>query len=324
MDLTGPDSPRTWLEDTMYPVAEEADIIIYCGGIDLSIEAEAKDRNTIVWPEKQLELIEQLSTLGKQLIVVQLGGGQLDDSSLLSNKDINTLLWAGYPSQDGGTAIFDIITGAAAPAGRLPVTQHPAEYVNQVPMTDMTLRPSATNPGRTYRWYNDAVLEFGYGLHYTTFSVSWAGTLKPELPPPVYNTETLLAEAAPKNQNEPLDTAPFSTFTINVKNTGKLTSDYVALLFPITTDAGPAPYPRKMLVSYARIAGIKPGETRAVDLEVTLGSVARTDRNGNLVLYPGSYTLQVVLEGERFPARRFEVLGRRVVLDQFPKRLEEG
>lgn len=308
----------------MYPVAEEADIIIYCGGIDLSIEAEAKDRNTIVWPEKQLELIEQLSTLGKQLIVVQLGGGQLDDSSLLSNKDINTLLWAGYPSQDGGTAIFDIITGAAAPAGRLPVTQHPAEYVNQVPMTDMTLRPSATNPGRTYRWYNDAVLEFGYGLHYTTFSVSWAGTLKPELPPPVYNTETLLAEAAPKNQNEPLDTAPFSTFTINVKNTGKLTSDYVALLFPITTDAGPAPYPRKMLVSYARIAGIKPGETRAVDLEVTLGSVARTDRNGNLVLYPGSYTLQVVLEGERFPARRFEVLGRRVVLDQFPKRLEEG
>ena len=40
-------------------------------------------------------------------------------------------------------------------------------------MTDMTLRPSATNPGRTYKWYTGTpVFEFGFGLSYASFSYS--------------------------------------------------------------------------------------------------------------------------------------------------------
>ena len=53
---------------------------------------------------------------------------------------VNALIWGGYPGQSGGTALFDILTGKTAPAGRLPITQYPAEYADQVPMTDMTLR----------------------------------------------------------------------------------------------------------------------------------------------------------------------------------------
>lgn len=52
-------------------------------------------------------------------------GTQVDSSSLVSNPGVNGLLWAGYPGQDGGTAIINIITGKTAPAGRLPVTQYP-------------------------------------------------------------------------------------------------------------------------------------------------------------------------------------------------------
>ena len=87
---------------------------------------------------------------------------------------MNAIVWAGYPGQSGGTALFDILTGKAAPAGRLPITQYPAAYVDQVPMTDMKLRQSATNPGRTCEWYTGSpVFEFGFGLHYTTFSFAW-------------------------------------------------------------------------------------------------------------------------------------------------------
>ena len=52
-------------------------------------------------------------------------GTQVDSSSLVSNPGVNGLLWAGYPGQDGGIAIINIITGKTAPAGRLPVTQYP-------------------------------------------------------------------------------------------------------------------------------------------------------------------------------------------------------
>lgn len=52
-------------------------------------------------------------------------GTQVDSSSLVSNPGVNSLVWAGYPGQDGGTAIVNILTGKTAPAGRLPVTQYP-------------------------------------------------------------------------------------------------------------------------------------------------------------------------------------------------------
>ncbi|TVY71522.1 putative exo-1,4-beta-xylosidase bxlB [Lachnellula suecica] len=124
--------------------ASVADAIIYVSGIDNTIESEGSDRNNITWPGEQLELISQLAALKKPLVVVQMGT-QVDSSSLVSNPGVNSLLWAGYPGQDGGAAIMNIITGKTALAGRLPVTQYPANYVNEVPMTDMNLRPSASN-----------------------------------------------------------------------------------------------------------------------------------------------------------------------------------
>jgi hypothetical protein len=43
--------------------------------------------------------------------------------------------------------------------GRLPYTIYPAEYVDQVSMLDMGMRPNASNgnPGRTYRFYTKEV-----------------------------------------------------------------------------------------------------------------------------------------------------------------------
>lgn len=73
--------------------AKSADVIIYAGGIDTTIEAEGHDRTSITWPGNQLELISQLAQLGKPLIVLQFGAGQLDDSELLQNENINAIVW---------------------------------------------------------------------------------------------------------------------------------------------------------------------------------------------------------------------------------------
>lgn len=134
--------------------AAAADIIIYCGGIDITVEAEGLDRTNIAWPGNQLTLISQLAALKKSLIVVQFGGGQVDDSTLLSNAGVNAILWAGYPGQAGGNALRDILDGTRSVAGRLPITQYPANYINQVSLFNPGLRPTTSiNPGRTYMWY---------------------------------------------------------------------------------------------------------------------------------------------------------------------------
>lgn len=110
--------------DIALEAAQYSDAIIYIGGIDDSIEAEGKDRNVITWPATQLELINQLSQLLKPFVVVQMGT-MVDSTSLVSNSEVNALVWGGYPGQDGGVAIMNILIGKTAPSGRLPITQYP-------------------------------------------------------------------------------------------------------------------------------------------------------------------------------------------------------
>lgn len=131
--------------------AQSADIIVYVGGINQTIESEGNDRNTIDLPGQQIALIQQLAQVGKPFIVVLWGGGGMDVSDARDNKAVNAMIWQGYPSQSGGDALVDVLFGGWAPAGRLPVTWYPASYVDAVPMTDQSMRASEGNPGRTYK-----------------------------------------------------------------------------------------------------------------------------------------------------------------------------
>jgi beta-D-xylosidase 4 len=81
----------------------------------------------LIWPGNQHDLIQRLNTLGKRLVVLQIGGGQVDSSALKESPKVNSLIWGGYPGQSGGAAILDILTVKHTPAGRLVSTQYSAE-----------------------------------------------------------------------------------------------------------------------------------------------------------------------------------------------------
>ena len=304
-----------WTEGIM-KAAKEADIILYFGGIDNSVEAEAMDRYQIGWPASQLAVIKDICGLGKPCVVVQMGD-QLDATPLLKNRDVSAVLWAGYPGQAGGPAVFDVLTGKTPPAGRLPVTNYPANYVNEVPMTDMLLRPGPENPGRTYMWYPEATLPFGYGLHYTKFSATFnkgaPGYGKAGLSDSSsFDIEQLLSSCRETH----LDLCSFRSASVTVKNTGKMTSDFVTMVYYKST-AGPAPYPIKKLASYTRLSSVEAGKSMSAELPISIGTLARRDDNGNLVLFPGDYEL--LLDVPTQDTLKFTLTGSMKMLDQWPQ-----
>lgn len=318
--------------------AQGADVVVFVGGIDNSIEAEGQDRTSIEWPGSQLDLIGQLGELGKPLVVVRMGGGQCDDSTLKANATVsslfhcyvsdtfskrylvplikvNALLWAGYPGQSGGTALIDIISGKQSPSGRLPVTQYPSSYVSEIDMTDMIIRPNSSgSPGRTYKWYTGApIYPFGYGIHYTTFRLAWSDSSST-----TYNIQDIVSST--NKSGGFADTEILDTFSLLVTNTGSnYTSDYVALLFANST-SGPSPAPLQELVGYTRVPHITPGGTATAELNVTLGSISRVDENGNWILYPGTYNLWVGVDatGEVLRGKTIQLTGSQETILAFP------
>ena len=214
---------------------------------------------------------------------------------------------------------MDVVFGKEAPAGRLPITQYPANYVTQVPMTNMSLRPGENNPGRTYRWYSgEPILEFGFGLHYTNFS---AGVMSSMTYPDkdVLNISSLTAACSTMPY---LDLCPFDSFSTEIKNEGSITSDYVSVGF-LSGTFGPQPHPKKSLVAYDRLLSVESNGQKSVTWNLTLGSLSRVDPSGNRVVYPGNYTL--ALDVSPLSTYNFTLVGEPATLDSvstFSKRLE--
>lgn len=297
--------------------ANASDIIIVADGISTADESEGMDRYTIDWPPASIDLISEFAGMGKPVIVLQMGD-QLDNTPLLSNPNISAIVWGGYPGMAGGDALLNVLTGKVAPAGRLPVTQYPASYVGEVALTDMSLRPNTTsgNPGRTYKWYDAAIVPFGYGLHYTNFSVSAAAASKPS-----YDISSLVSRCNTANTSQYIDLCAFEAFNVTVANTGATASDFVTLGF-ITGAHGPAPYPLKELVAYQRLFDISAGAQATATLNLTLASLARHDEEGNLILFPGDYALLVDVPTQAVV--NFTLTGEQAVLDHWPQRPSQG
>ncbi|KAI1343583.1 glycoside hydrolase superfamily [Xylariaceae sp. FL0016] len=297
--------------------AKAADATVFVGGVDTSVEAEDRDREQITWPGAQLSLIKQVAAAvgGKPFAVVQMGT-MVDSSALVAEAGVSALLWAGYPGQDGGAAVVSVLTGQKAPAGRLPVTQYPGDYVNQVQMTDMNLQSGTGNPGRTYKWYTKTpVFPFGHGLHYTTFNLSLPANLPASFSTEALTSNVSLTKTGPVASGNYPDLAPFISLPVSVTNTGNVTSDYVLLAF-LKGNYGPSPFPNKSLVAFTRVHDVEPGQTATGTLDITLGSIARSDKDGNLTLWPAKYNL--VLDIDERVAWGFDITGNAVVLERLP------
>jgi len=146
--------------------SDEAETIVYCAGERVKWGGEHKSRMNPVIPEEQVREIRQLKAKGKKVVVIVLSARPLVLTEIKNVAD--AILFAFFPGTEGGHGIADLLSGAANPSGHL--VQTFPHSIGQIPLSYRERRPWMYD-----EWVDGStkpLYPFGYGLSYTTFSVS--------------------------------------------------------------------------------------------------------------------------------------------------------
>ncbi|MBO4614496.1 MAG: glycoside hydrolase family 3 C-terminal domain-containing protein [Bacteroidales bacterium] len=154
--------------------ANDADIIVYAGGLNPQLEGEELpidipgfhkgDRTRIELPENQIDEIKQLKKYGKPIVLLLCSGSAIALENIIGETNAIMVCW--YGGEDMGTAVASALAGDCDNFGRLPVTFY--RSTSQLPDFD-----DYDMQGRTYRYMQEKPLfPFGYGLSYSDFKLS--------------------------------------------------------------------------------------------------------------------------------------------------------
>jgi beta-glucosidase len=248
-------------------VAERADIVVMCLGLNATIEGEegdasneyaSGDKNHLNLPGLQQELLETIHKTGKPIILLLLSGSAL--AVTWADKKIPAIVQAWYPGAQGGNAIASLLFGEYSPSARLPVTFY--KSTEELPdFCDYSMK------NRTYRYMeNEALYPFGYGLSYTRFEYSCLN---------ITNTSVQAGESV--------------SCCITVKNVGTRESDEIVQLYLKDLEASVI-VPAWQLRGIQRIH-LKPQEEIIVHFELTPHHMALINNEGKCILEPGTFRL---------------------------------
>jgi len=158
-------------------VAAGADAIVVFLGLPDAEESEGFDRGTIDLPAGQVQALQAVSGLGGPVVVVLANGSVVSLAPWEHHAHAVLECWLG--GQAAGGAVADLLTGAAAPAGKLAETiplrlQDNPSYLGFPGDSHVVRYGEGLFIG--YRGYDarnqEVARPFGFGLSYTTFEIS--------------------------------------------------------------------------------------------------------------------------------------------------------
>jgi len=165
--------PNKKLAKKASKLAANAEVVLLFLGLDEYSETEGMDRTSLNLPKNQLDLIETIYQVNKNIIVVLSCGSVID-----MNWDVKAkaVLHAYLPGQAGAHAILNILSGTVSPSGKLSET-YPMTY-SDVPSARYFPGIENTAEYREsifvgYRYFDSNKIPvkypFGHGLSYTSF-----------------------------------------------------------------------------------------------------------------------------------------------------------
>jgi len=254
--------------------ARDADVVIFFGGTNKSIETEGSDRRDIKLPVGQETVVQALYEANPNLVTVLISGGPCDLQVLDQYSPAIVQGW--WNGTEGGTALAEVLFGDIAPSGKLPFTfpvkleDSPAFALGNFPNADPTggdlfteryrqdmagqqggrraQRPSPESKYTEgslvgYRWFDTknvpVMYAFGHGLSYVDFA---------------YGPMTVSAKKKAVK------------VTFDLTNNGSMPAEEVVQLY-VRRIGSKVEWPAKELKAFDRIS-LGAGETKTVTLEI--------------------------------------------------------
>ena len=239
-------------------VARHSDLVILCLGLDESLEGEegdtgnayaSGDKQDLSLPESQQRLLQTVAETGVPFVLCMMAGSAMDLN--LASESAAAILQTFYPGARGGKAIAEILFGAAAPSGKLPITL----YRSVADLPDFTDYHMA---GRTYRFLKAQPLyPFGYGLNYGDAQVTAAQ-----------------ADAASYQAL----TQHGTTLTVQLENRGQRPAEEVLQVYVrVLGSENEVPHPK--LAAFRRVT-LAPGAQETVSVPVDAAAFSTVDDTG--------------------------------------------
>jgi beta-glucosidase len=246
-----------------------ADVAIVCVGGRSGLTradtvGEMRDVTDLGLAGAQPALVDAVLATGVPTVVVVVSGRvhALPDVAARAN----ALCYAWCPGEEGGHGLADVLFGAVAPSGRLPISV--PRSVGQVPVHYR--HRAGGGRSQIHQDYVDGptapLFPFGHGLGYTTFAY-----------------ERLSASGT-------TTTAPLAV-SVRVRNTGARAGTETVQCY-VRDDVASVARPDRMLVGFARVA-LPPGAERTVRFSIPPGRLAFHDPAMRFVVEPGTFTVWV-------------------------------
>ncbi|MBZ8521820.1 beta-glucosidase BglX [Escherichia coli] len=281
-----PRSPQEMIDEAVQ-TAKQSDVVVAVVGEAQGMAHEASSRTDITIPQSQRDLIAALKATGKPLVLVLMNGRPL--ALVKEDQQADAILETWFAGTEGGNAIADVLFGDYNPSGKLPMSF--PRSVGQIPVYYSHLntgRPyNADKPNKyTSRYFdeaNGALYPFGYGLSYTTFTVS----------------DVKLSRPTMKRDGK-------VTASVQVTNTGKREGATVVQMYLQDVTASMS-RPVKQLKGFEKIT-LKPGETQTVSFPIDIEALKFWNQQMKYDAEPGKFNVFIGTDSARVKKGEFELL----------------
>lgn len=245
---------------------EQSDVALVCVGdlaglFQTGTIGEGSDADSLNLPGVQQELIDLALDSGKPVVVLVTGGRPYNLGR--AEQEAAAILYAWAPGQEGARAICDLLTGEAAPSGRL--TLSIPKNAGAVPYY---YNHKLKSSGTPIAFHFGSKYNFGYGLTYTEFEYTDVALLTPTV-----------------QMDDDIQVR------VKVKNVGSRAGCEVVQLY-VRDVLASLVRPIRELKGFSRVE-LAPGEEKEILFSLPTDMLNFTDSSHQRIVEPGGFELMV-------------------------------